>query len=283
MRLLLLFLLPFSVFGQIKSDLPTTKPYLEQLTNLRANRPVVILPTKKYFLFGMNTRKRIVYENGTLTDLGTGQKIKSWFVKKDTILAEQYAVELETVDGRKVRIEENEKEIFYDDSRFKISLSESPVYFPSFNNKKFEFVLKVIYQEILLNINQDKIYADFLAKSPASYKDIALLAMVLEKTRNSAMLSPYLKLLKLPDLSKLDPQEIGALLYLFSLKGSANQLEVGQLISHTKIKNGSNLDSKNLNWKIASILITNQTQQYLHFGWILPPKICLMIQFSKPI
>ena len=182
------------------------------------------------------------YQNGTLSDALTGERIKSWFVQQDSIMAEQYAVEILTKDGRKVRIEENEKEIFYDDSRFKIALSESPMYIPSFANRKFDHVLKVLLQEIILNINQDKIYANYLSKSPASYTDLALLSMILDKTGQSALLAPYLKVMVLPDITTLDPQNLGALLYLYSLKGTANQAEVGQMITYIRSKDFQKAD-----------------------------------------
>jgi hypothetical protein len=66
------------------------------------------LPDVRFFLFGMGLRNKMIYRDGRLVDAHTGKLIREWAVKSDLIVPPDYLVSVETIDGARVNIREDE-------------------------------------------------------------------------------------------------------------------------------------------------------------------------------
>jgi hypothetical protein len=50
------------------------------------------LPQIPFYLFGMGTRRKLIYRDGTLTDARTGEQLGTWNVQSARIRASEYSM-----------------------------------------------------------------------------------------------------------------------------------------------------------------------------------------------
>jgi len=180
-----------------------------------------------FFSFGMGDRKKLIYKKGKLIDLQTKQTVRSFDFTHEMIIPNMYTVLLLDQAGKITRIYEDETGVHiekgrmariwedwnnynqWEDDRLNnretklvenittetISTSKNKINLPNFEESKVGRILKVLHQEILVNINQGKPRTTLMAKTNESglYREGMVAAMVLEKTNNTWLFEDWMK------------------------------------------------------------------------------------------
>lgn len=200
----------------------------------------MILPSPKFFIFGVADRRKLLYRGGRLTDLRTGEVVWSGAVAEGTELvdATRTQVTLET-DRGPVVLREDGAGVWVGGERV---ASGRPVNLPSFSDHKHGPRLRALHHEILVNVVDGRPLPNLLAYDRPRYRDAAMVGMVLEKTNNLELIRDWIRSLREPfDWNKLPPgasvsgeagqaaeageaeaDNLGQVLYLLSLADTAS-------------------------------------------------------------
>lgn len=180
-----------------------------------------------FFSFGMGDRKKMFYKKGKLIDIQTKQVIRTFDFSHEMIIPNMYTVLLLDEAGNITRIYEDEIGVHiekgrktkvwedwnnfnqWEDDRLNnretklvenitnetIATSKKKIHLPEFNESPVGRVLKVLHQEILVNINHGKPKVTLLAKTNEAglYREGMVAAMVLEKTQNTWLFEEWIK------------------------------------------------------------------------------------------
>ena len=174
-----------------------------------------------FFIFGQGDRCKLLYKQGTLVNLHTGTELFQVDAASETINASDYSVIVLSTTGEYIRISEDEYGIFLDRNDHRVSLSESPVSLPTFQDHTYAHLLRILHHEILINIVDGRPVPNFLVYAKPWYRDAAMMAMVLETTGNIQLLQDWIINLDDPfdrnNAGHEEPDNLGQLLYLISL------------------------------------------------------------------
>ena len=144
------------------------------------------LPDVRFFLFGMGQRDKFLYRDGRLTDARSGKLLREWKVKSDIIVPPDYLVSLETTDGATVRIREDEAAVWIeeDTTRAVLDGTRHQVKLPDFAGHRYARILRVLHQELLVNITPDGPVPNFFVYGKPWYRDGAMMALAFRETGN---------------------------------------------------------------------------------------------------
>ncbi len=193
---------------------------------VQLNRETAITP---FYYFGMGNRRKIIYENGVLKDAFSGKVIKSWKVKYDLIVPNEYQVIIKTEDGEYVRILENKKGVWFEENGKKqlISGTDIELELYGFQDQDYENIKKVLYQEILMNVKDGKVYPNILAYDQVWYRDMAFAGLVFKNTNNLSLIKDYIanmdQIYDMQNHGEKEPDNLGQVLFLQSLISNPNQ------------------------------------------------------------
>jgi hypothetical protein len=211
--------------------------YRQQLAELKKEFRAVDMPDVRFFLFGMGNRTKLLYKDGKLINAMNGKIIYAWQLKSQTIIPNDYRVNLETLSNIPVSIFENEEGVFIKENG-KETLVEgtgTPVKLPSFGGYKYSEVLKVLHNEILINIVDSKPVPNiFVYKNPWR-RDGAMMAMCLNKTGNMELIRNWILSLNDPydrnNAGETEADNLGETLYLLSFFSDKNHPLVRQILA----------------------------------------------------
>ncbi|HKJ69192.1 MAG TPA: hypothetical protein VKA68_14635 [bacterium] len=181
------------------------------------------LPAVNFFLFGMGDRPKLLYRRGVLSNVLTGEIIDRWDPVREIIIPPEYRVVLHTADDMLVQIREDSAGIWLrqNGETTLIAQSDAPVTLPSFNEYDHSEVLRVLHQEILVNIIDGAPVPNLFVYNEPWYRDGAMAAMCLAQTGNLPLLEDWITGLRDPyDYNNADEAEadnLGEVLYLISL------------------------------------------------------------------
>ncbi len=196
------------------------------------------LPAISFFLFGMGDRRKMIYKDGQLRDAVTGEVLRKWPVKRELILPPDYTVELETTDGRRVRIREDEAGVYLREKDRDEALTESPLKLPAFAGHPYGPVLRVLHHEILINIHRGLPVPNFFVYAKPWFRDAALMGMVLKATGNLHLVKDWILNIRDPfdrnnhGISEADNP--GQVLYLLSLVADAKHPTVALVLDSAR-------------------------------------------------
>ncbi len=196
--------------------------YRRQLQALRSEFRSVDMPDVKFFLFGMGNRTKLLYKAGKLINATNGKVVSEWQFKNETIVPNEYRVNIETLTDAPVSIFENEKGVFINErgKETLISGTEAPVVLPAFEKLKYSEVLKVLHHEILINIVDSKPLPNFFVYKNPWRRDAAMMAMCLDKTGNIDLIRDWVMSLNDPydrnNAGETEADNLGQNLYLLS-------------------------------------------------------------------
>lgn len=177
----------------------------------------MIIPEKRFFLFGMGHREKHVYKDGKLIRKLDNKELFTWDIANENFLYDQYKVVLTLQDGSIVTIFENENGFYVNDE----CLSSSPLSLPSFEAYRYPSQLKILHHEILISFNGKVPVPNIYVYDKAWYRDGAMMAFVLEKTGNLHLLKNWaLSITELYDKNNsgfCEPDNLGQLAYILSL------------------------------------------------------------------
>ncbi|AUD02551.1 hypothetical protein [Spirosoma pollinicola] len=199
--------------------------YRENLALLRQEHPTHReLPNLKFFLFGMGDRLKLIYRNGRLLNALTGNIEEQWQVTQEIIVPSAYLVHLVLADGQIVQIQEDETGVWLLQPNKRPKLipgTRSRVNLPRFAGKRFGPVLRVLHQEILINVIHGRPVPNFLVYQKPRYRDAASMAMVLRQTNNLMLIHDWIMAIHDPfdrnNNDILDADNPGEVLFLVSL------------------------------------------------------------------
>jgi hypothetical protein len=183
------------------------------------------LPECRFFLFGMGGRRKLLYQGGALTDAFSGECLGQWDALRERIVPPEYKVEIETAGGREVRICEDAEGVWLQQGRRREPVSRSPVALPDFAGHRHQPLLRVLHQEILINIVPAGPVPNLLAYPRPWYRDAAMMCMALERTGNLHLVSDWIAGLREPfdrnNAGNCEPDNLGQALYMISLVSDA--------------------------------------------------------------
>jgi hypothetical protein len=227
-----------SFFTDIKNIYTENEPsmvsYRFQL-QLLYNRSGIPAPsTANYFLFGMGPRRKMIYENGVLKDLYTGKVVKSWKVINEKIIPPDYEVKITADNNRTVKIFEDEKGIWINEDGKDQLISGGEVNLPDFSGYTYSSILKVLNQEILIDITNGEPLPNLLTYTSPRYRDAAMMCMSLQKTGNIGLVKNWIEGLSEPyDMQSgvAEPDNLGEALYMISLVSNADDPLVPKILT----------------------------------------------------
>lgn len=182
------------------------------------------LPDLKFFLFGMGDRLKLIYRNGRLLNALTGNIEEQWKVTEEIIVPSEYLVHLVLSDGQILQIQEDETGVWLLQPTKRPKLipgTRNRVRLPRFANKTFGPVLRVLHQEVLINVINGRPVPNFLVYSKPWYRDAALMAMVMRETGNLPLIQDWIMAIRDPfdrnNHGIAEADNLGEVLFLVSL------------------------------------------------------------------
>jgi len=219
--------------------------YRQQLEKFRMEfGGVQKMPAVRFFLFGMGNRPKLLYRNGELRYALYDEVIKKWSLKSETIIPNQYRVELLTVASERIAIFETENGIFIDENG-KIAMlpgSDTAIKLPSFEDSRYNEILKVLHQEILINICKGQLLPNYFVYRKPWRRDAAMMAMCLQKSGNLHLIKDWVLNLDEPydynnksaGIAETEADNLGQTLYLISLFSDRNHPLVAKILEEVK-------------------------------------------------
>ncbi|HPG38068.1 MAG TPA: hypothetical protein PLP19_06310 [bacterium] len=215
--------------------------YHQQLHHFRTEFRVKDMPDVKFFLFGMGNREKLLYKNGSLIKSLTGELIAEWPVQHEIIIPNQYRVEITNSTGEQIMIVENETGVFIteNNSTRLVPRTNSPVRLPDFSGHKYSDILKVLHQEILVNIIDSKPVPNYFVYTNPWRRDAAMMAMCLQETGNIDLIGNWVTSLDDPyehnngskhGLPENEADNLGQTLYLLSFFADQNHPLVAKIL-----------------------------------------------------
>lgn len=270
-----------------------------------------------FFSFGMGDRKKMIYKKGKLIDLKTKQVIRSFDFTHEMIIPNMYTVLLLDQAGQITRIYEDETGVHiekgrmakiwedwnnynqWEDDRLNnretrlveniasetITTSKNKINLPNFEDSKVGRVLKVLHQEVLVNIDHGKPRTTLMARTNESglYREGMVAAMVLEKTNNTWLFEDWMKQISsIYDCrNKLEKNEAkctesadnpGQLLYLLGAITNSRQDLTNKIKAEVKQKvvNGEfvgEVDGEKMGYYPTALLINGARKNKIDLGY----------------
>ena len=194
------------------------------------------VPDVKFFLFGMGARTKLLYRDGILFDAKSGRELQRWKVRREIIVPPDYAVSLETEGGAAITLREDSEAVWLEQSGQRTALegTRSPVKLPDFAGKKFPRVLRVLHQEMLVNIVEAGPVPNFFVYEKPWYRDGAMVALALKETGHLDLLKPWILGLREPfdrnNKGETEADNLGQALFLISLVADKNHPLVAKVL-----------------------------------------------------
>ncbi len=196
------------------------------------------LPAVPFFLLGMGDRQKFVYRDGVLRDARTGREVRRWAIKRELIAPSAFTVALETQDGRQVFLVEDEEAVWLEEGAERTPLSRGRILLPTFAGHRHASVLRVLHQEVLINVIDGRPMPNFMVYGKPWYRDGAMMAMVLKRTGNLGLIEDWILALREPydrnNAGETEADNLGEALYLVSLVSNRDHPLVPILLRELK-------------------------------------------------
>lgn len=253
-RCLFFLLLSFAAHAQ-KLTPPALHPdptgaldtYRASLTRLRQQHPNQrALPDLRFFLFGMGDRLKLIYRNGRLINALTGNIEEQWDVEQAVLVPSEYLVALQLThvppaQPRTVQIREDENGVWILQPGKRPRLipgTRSPVKLPRFANNPYGPVLRVLHQEMLINVTHGRPLPNFMVYAKPRYRVAASLAAVLRETGNLRLIRDWILAIRDPfdrhNPGTVDADNPGQVLFLVSLVSDKTHPAVQTVLDSVK-------------------------------------------------
>ena len=205
----------------------------------------MIKPEKQFFLFGMGNREKYVYkEGGQLIKVDTNEVVCSWNVDKEIFIFDRYKVFIYAKDGGVYEIYENSYGVYIRDiteGRESVStcITESEyINLPDFEDYKYPEQLRILHNELLISFKNFKPVPNIYVYTDPWYRDGAMMALCLEKTKNLHLMRPWA--LSVTDMydrnnkGNCEPDNLGQLAFVLSLFVDKNYPLVKDILEEAK-------------------------------------------------
>lgn len=237
------------IFNQAKAE-KALQVYRDNLVTLRKEHTVGrTMPDIPFFFFGMGDRLKMIYKNGNLMNAKTGKVLRRWKLKGATIVPSEYLVHIELENGKAVDIQENMQGVYIYENDMQIIMAESSLKLPTFSDKKYAPILRVLHHEVLMNIDEGLPVPNFLIYPKPWYRDAAIMTMVLKQTNNLNLIVNWIANLKEPYDKNNDgtPEvdNLGQALYIISTVSDRKHPLIEKILEEAdSYKNGTYIEGK---------------------------------------
>ena len=180
------------------------------------------LPRGPFFQFGMGSRTKCLFKEGTLREAVTGKVLRRWDTTNTIIVPSEYTVCMVTLSGERVRIFEDENGVWIQerDHRDLIQGTGSKVRLSAFAGHRYVSILRVLHHEILMNIIEGWPLPNFYVYRKPWYRDGAMMAMCLKATGNLDLIRDWIRSLTEPydrnNAGETEADNLGQALFLVS-------------------------------------------------------------------
>ena len=116
-------------WGGMKRELASYRLGLDAVRG--ENGGVRKLPPVTFFIFGMGHRQKFVYRQGVLRDARTGRVVRRWGIDQELIVPPAYTVALQTKDGDRVFLVEDQEAVWLEEGGRRIALTRGHVSLPN--------------------------------------------------------------------------------------------------------------------------------------------------------
>jgi len=179
-----------------------------------------------FFLFGMGNRRKLLYRDAALLDAPSGETVRQWDVARADIRPAEYVALIETARGGRVRIYEDEEGLWLDEGGTPERLASGEVHLPRWEDHPHGALLRILHQEILVNIPGGRPVPNFLAYPRPWYRDAAMVCTCLAETGNLHLVEGWIAGLREPfdrnNAGQREPDNLGQALYMISLVSDAS-------------------------------------------------------------
>lgn len=205
------------------------------LLNLSGN--IKEITKEKFFIFGMGLREKylLVKDNSyyKLIRYSDKSEILKNIIVED-IDYENYIVYAKDIKGEKIKIYENENGIYINEQTLDDSVKINIPSFEGYNHKK---QLKILLNEVMVNITKEGPKPNFIAYDGVWYRDSAIVAMVLEKTDNLQQIEKWIESIdSIYDMQNgiEEADNLGQVLFLMSLIDNKNNDLINRIIEEAE-------------------------------------------------
>ncbi len=195
------------------------------------------LPDEKFFLFGMGLRTKLLYKSGALLNAQSGQVIRQWDVSEEIILPAEYSVVLRTKSGGGVRLVEDEGGVWIEEAagrRLAVPDTNGRVRLPDFAAFKYPAVMRVLHQELLVNVTPNGPVPNFFVYGKPWYRDGAMMALAFKQTGNLDCIRDWILGLREPydrnNNGETEADNLGQALLLISLVSDTSHPLVAKVL-----------------------------------------------------
>jgi hypothetical protein len=171
----------------------------------------------------MGARTKLLYKGGSLLDAVTGKTIRQWSVRSEIIVPSDYSVFIATTNGQRIGLIEDEQGVWLEENGRKEAIAGTafPVRLPKFQDRRYPQILRVLHQELLINVIQGKPVPNFFVYPKPWYRDGAMMAMCFNQTGNLDLIKHWVLGLNEPydrnNAGETEADNLGQALYLVSL------------------------------------------------------------------
>lgn len=217
---------------------------------LNVNEKEIEIKEEPFFILGMGLREKYLFvkeeskEKYKLVRYSDEQEIINNLILEN-IDYENYVIYAKDENKNKMTIYENENGIYiHKENEEKVLDDSIKINIPTFDNYKHKKQLKILFNEVMINITKDGPKPNFIAYKNSWYRDSAIIAMVLKKTDNVNQIEDWIsKINSIYDMQNgcKEPDNLGQVLFLVSLIGNKNEKLVNDILEEaqdTKTEDG---------------------------------------------
>ncbi|MCF7668251.1 MAG: hypothetical protein K9N48_00540 [Verrucomicrobia bacterium] len=199
------------------------------------------LPDVDFFLFGMGPRTKLLYKDGVLLEPITGKRLAKWPVASECIVPPDYSVFITTTDNETVRIFEDKRGVWIEDADGDVCVVDGTRHLlnlPLFRDNRYPQVLRVLHQELLVNVINGKPVPNYFVYSKPWYRDAAMMALCLRATGNIDVIRDWI--LELDEVfdrnnaGETEADNLGQVLFLVSMVSDTNHPLVPRVLEQAR-------------------------------------------------
>ena len=210
---------------------------------LNVNEKEKEIKEEPFFIFGMGLREKYLFVKDEtkgkykLIKYSDEQDILNNLTLKN-IDYENYIVYAEDEQDNKISIYENEEGIYvYNGIENRVLDDSTKINIPTFENYNHKKQLKILFNEVMINITKEGPKPNFIAYKNVWYRDSAIIAMVLSKTENIAQIEEWIsKINTIYDMQNgyREPDNLGQVLFLMSLIDNKNEETINNILEEAE-------------------------------------------------
>ncbi len=205
---------------------------------LNISNRIETIEKDNFYIFGMGLRKKFILTK----ENDTKYKLIEYDTKKDILTN----LTIEKIDyknytiffNNNIKIYENEYGI-YIETEGQIETLDDSIYIniPNFAGYEHEEQLKILFNEVMVNITEDGPKPNFIAYDGVWYRDACIVAKVLQETNNLEQIYTWINSIdKIYDEQNgvKEADNLGQVLYLISLTKNKNQLIIEKVLQEAE-------------------------------------------------